>query len=177
MYVKYIGEDDPQHNLVKNKIYKLTEQSNGKYLINGVFVHSDSVVAAYPHPHAALIEEYAKLAIEHDEPWRWFQYRNDPSENWQNCTAHLNFVHTLEFRLKPNPQVIRIGEWDVPTPERKPPLKGTKYYVPDLLSKNRIDPLVWDNSNIDLRLLDRGLVHLSSDAANIHAYALLSLTS
>ncbi|MDX7991371.1 hypothetical protein FE394_10415 [Xenorhabdus sp. Reich] len=177
MYVKYIGEDDPQHNLVKNKIYKLTEQSDGKYQINGVFVHSDTVIAAYPHPHATLIEEYAKLSIEHDEPWRWFQYRKSASEDWQNCTKHLNFTYTLEFRLKPNPKIIRIGEWDVPAPERKPPLKGTKYYVPDLLAKDRIDPLVWDNSNIDLRLLDRGLVHLNSDAANIHAYALLSLTT
>lgn len=176
MYAKYIGKDDPQNNLVKNKIYKLTEQNNGKYLINGVFVHSDTVVAAYPHPHAALIEEYAKLAAEHDEPWRWFQYRKDASENWQNCTKNLIFIQTLEFRLKPNPLIVRIGECDVPVPERKPPLKGTKYYIPDLLSDDCVDPLVWDNSNIDLRLLDRGLVHLNPEAANIHAYALLALT-
>ncbi|MBI6548320.1 hypothetical protein [Xenorhabdus lircayensis] len=175
MHVKYIGEDDPRHNLVKNKIYKLMNHDDGKYLINGVFVHSDTVVAAYPHPHAILIAEYAKLAAENDEPWRWFQYRKNVFVNWQDCTKPLVFNHDWEYRLKPSPQIIRIGEWDVPVPERKPPLKGTTYYAPDILTDNYVDPLIWDNSHLDLRLLNRGLVHLTSDAANTHAHALLSL--
>ncbi|WP_237388280.1 hypothetical protein [Xenorhabdus sp. Sc-CR9] len=174
MYVKYIGEDIPQHHLVKNKIYKLTEQDDGKYLINGVFVHSNTVVAAYPHPHADIIAEYAKFAIENDEPWRFFQYRKYVGTSWQDCAKPLTFNSEWEYKLKPNPQTIRIGEWDVPVPERKPLLKGTTYYVPDLLTENFTDPLVWDNSHLDLRLLNRGLVHLTADAANTHACALLS---
>ncbi|PHM37255.1 hypothetical protein Xmau_03949 [Xenorhabdus mauleonii] len=174
MHVKYIGENDPQHNLVKNKIYKITVNDDGSYMINGTFVHPDSVTAAYPHSHSELIVKYANFAVESDEPWRWFQERTSACVSWQDCTKPLTFDPSCEYRLKPNPQITRIGDWDVPVPERKPPLKGTTYYSPDLLSENFVDPLIWDGSKFDLRLLKRGLVHLTSEAANIHACALLS---
>ncbi|AYA40371.1 hypothetical protein HZS38_07705 [Xenorhabdus nematophila] len=175
MHVKYIGEDVPQHNLVKNNIYELTEQDEGKFLINGVFVHSDTVVAAYPHPYANLIAAYAKFASENDEPWRWLQYRQNLVTGWQDCIKLSAFGPERECSPTPNPGIVRIGDWDVPLPERKPLIKGTTYYVPDLLTENLVDPLMWDNSHLDLRLLKRGLVHLTAKAANIHARALLHL--
>ncbi|MDE9437805.1 hypothetical protein KKI95_18170 [Xenorhabdus bovienii] len=177
-YVRYIGKTSPLYNVVKNRIYEFTEENGSIHLIiNGVHIATPpaTVIAVYPHPHAGLIAKYAELAFENEEPWRGFQYRTNAFDDWRDCSPLLTFNPNWEFRLKPNPQIIRIGEWDVPEPERRPPLNGTRYFIPNLLAHDYVVQALWINDAIDQQALERRLVHLTSDAANTHAHALISL--
>lgn len=74
------------------------------------------------------------------------------------------------------PKTIRIGEYDVPEPVREPLENGAIYWHPELSRIALIDDYEWCNDDIDARLLENGLVHLTEEAAKAHAEALLSLT-
>ena len=73
---------------------------------------------------------------------------------------------------------IRINGIEVPKPLSEAPPLRTQYWTPcitcdgnDLVSANE-----WDDVPTDRHLLHRGLVHLTEEAATIHARAWLSFT-
>ena len=70
---------------------------------------------------------------------------------------------------------IYIGGHRVPVSELDAPEKGKLYYVPSFIG----EPLCyhWANDKFDLRLLAKGLVHLTEENAEAHAKALVSFTS
>ena len=78
------------------------------------------------------------------------------------------------YRIKP--RTIRIGKYDVPEPEREAPMYGQKYYVPSITSEDRVSTRDWIKHSTDFSLLSSGLIHLTIEAAETHAKALLSLT-
>jgi hypothetical protein len=74
-------------------------------------------------------------------------------------------------------KTIKIGEFEVPEPLREAPGEGTRYHCPDLQLPNKTEEHGWEGDKYDLYLLQRGLVHLTKEAAELHARALLSFTT
>ena len=93
------------------------------------------------------------------------------------CEA-LHWPSMQEFwSHTPPKRTIRIGEFDVPEPERRPLEKGQGHFVAILDSLNRSYYRTWDSTVHDFRWLERGLIHLTKEAAELHSRALLSFTS
>ena len=77
--------------------------------------------------------------------------------------------------LRVKPEVILIGGMEVPKPESKAPSLGKMYFTPSLTDEMLYDAMTWKDDSYDEMYLERGLVHLNSDAAIIHAEVLISL--
>lgn len=98
--------------------------------------------------------------------------------NWRVCQPHqaLTYLGVGErassFRIKP--KTININGHEVPEPVREPLAARQYYYLADL----RCDSLrgTWSGDADDLLWLSRGLIHLTREAAEAHAKALLSFT-
>lgn len=78
---------------------------------------------------------------------------------------------------EPPKPTIRIGNMDVPEPEREPLKIGEPYYVPCIYYPGTADSINWNNDTYDIRVLKRGLVHKTREAAEQHAKALIALTA
>ncbi|MDE9455421.1 hypothetical protein [Xenorhabdus bovienii] len=134
------------------------------------------------HVHADLMMECAKLAQETDRPETYFQYRYRPEHNlyddkWREipCVSFL-WCSQYEYRLKP--RTIRIGNIDVPEPVRVVLESEQEYYYPTILSDDGLyGNGIWWGDAYDVVKLNRGLIHLDRESAEIHAKALISLTA
>lgn len=124
-----------------------------------------------PHKHWRLMRDYAQDAQETDRPWDRWQYRYKDGD-WQDETGPFIFYTDFEYRRKP--RTININGIEVPEPMREKPEDGTKYYMP--MCDNEVDFSVWQNSMSDNRWLSWGVCHLTREAAELHAKALLSFT-
>lgn len=126
------------------------------------------------YKHAALMLQYAQDAAETDKPW----------ERWEVRSTHVGWVQLRdnplwfpdgEYRRKP--KTISINGIEVPEPDREPLDAGTLYWIPKLSSTKDVVVFRWAwDGGIDHRNLERGLVHLTEEAAAQHAKALLSFT-
>ena len=74
------------------------------------------------------------------------------------------------------PKTIRIVEYDVPEPVREPLEKDTEYWIANFSLAEMAVRFKWYSDKFDNRVLKNGLIHLTKEAAVIHAKALLSLT-
>lgn len=132
------------------------------------------------HIHADLIMEYAQIAQTDNEPWRYFQCKNKNGD-WDDCQSPVSFWVDREYRRRV--PIIKIGDIDVPEPVREPPEYGTKYYTPDIRGNRGWGgasgclSATWNDDRVDNRLLRRGLIHLNRESAELHAQALIALTS
>ncbi|WP_340618743.1 hypothetical protein [Xenorhabdus entomophaga] len=132
------------------------------------------------HIHADLISEYARLSHITDRPWEYFQYRYADGNDWLEHENDFGFHPEIDFRLKP--RTIKIGEYEVPEPVREPLKQGTRYYMPQVIDHYKEDEDLyeedkWDNVAIDYRRLNKGLIHKDRESAELHAKALIALTS
>lgn len=73
-------------------------------------------------------------------------------------------------------RVIEVNGRTFPEPERVPPKRGTIYWTPYLLATAVVDRS-WYDDDLDMRALNRGLVHLTAEAAEAHIDALLSISA
>ena len=126
------------------------------------------------HKHADVMLEYAKDARESDTPWINWEYMNEISNEWQPLSCNPTWNHTVIYRRKV--KTIRIGEYDVPEPLRVKPNMAETYYIVRFSMVNDVCSSSWINDDIDNKLLSKGLVHLTREAAILHAKALISLT-
>ncbi|MEQ2025381.1 hypothetical protein ABLB84_06230 [Xenorhabdus szentirmaii] len=130
------------------------------------------------HIHADLMMEYAKLAQETDRPWEHFQFKLQGDIEWHNPSAGLAFRDDNEYRLKPH--TIKIGNYDVPEPVRKPLEDGARYYYVNtsyiVCEDSAVSTSLWGNLHGDNIILRRGFIHLTRESAELHAKALISLT-
>jgi hypothetical protein len=129
-----------------------------------------------PHPHAALMAEYAKDAAETDKPWERWEFRENVPDGWFDFAGdHPGWLVDCEYRRKP--LTIRIGEYDVPEPLRDEPEDGEVYWVVDFSSTDTVsDIYTWSGDFIDRFWFNGGLIHTTEEAAQLHAKALISLT-
>ena len=74
------------------------------------------------------------------------------------------------------PKTIRIGEYDVPEPVREPLEDDKEYWGVDPMAEELAWKYKWNNALFCNLMFRRGLIHLTKEAAVIHAKALLSLT-
>ena len=86
----------------------------------------------------------------------------------------LSFLGLCVFKEKP--RTIKIGDFDVPEPMRADIVIGNKYFTPSLASASAIG-CTWLGDGRDYELLRNGLCHETSEAAEVHAKALIALTS
>ena len=92
---------------------------------------------------------------------------------WYEKT-HNDLCYDDEYRIRPS--TIRIGEYDVPEPLREMPARGTTYYVVDTVTPQSPQKYTWVGDTSDTGWFNLGILHSTSDAAVLHAEALLSLT-
>ena len=134
-------------------------------------------VPAAAHPHAGLMMKYAEIAQTTDKPWEHFELRLNDSCVWEAIHFPLRFYSDVEYRIKPEPpKTIRIGEYDVPEPVREPLEDDKEYWGVDPMAEELAWKYKWKNALFCNLRLRRGLIHLTKEAAVIHAKALLSLT-
>lgn len=98
---------------------------------------------------------------------------------------HVDGKHTVPLTnyvliAKPNalslkPKTININGFEVPEPVREPLNEGNRYYMADTTSLMNTE-FVWDNDETDYNALEAGIIHLTKEAAELHAKALLSFT-
>ena len=129
-----------------------------------------------PHPHFDLMMKYVEIAQTTDKPWEAFQVKGFVDE-WVDVSAAILFNENLQYRLKPEPpKTIRIGEYDVPEPVREPLEDDKEYWGVDPTATELAWSYKWNNALFCNLMFRRGLIHLTKEAAVIHAKALLSLT-
>lgn len=135
------------------------------------------------HIHAELMAQYAQDAAETDKPWERWQVRQWHREgsvfvygDWRDCSpSDMTFPNDYEYCRKY--RTININGHEVTEPVRKPPVSGTKYFVPTIGGRYFATEFYWGDDGVDNRCLERGLVHLTEEAAIAHAKALLSFTT
>ncbi|WP_098721509.1 hypothetical protein, partial [Acinetobacter baumannii] len=80
----------------------------------------------------------------------------------------------FEFQLKP--RTIFIGEFEVPEPLREAPEKGTTCSYPSPTVELGVQQFKWNGSKGQLRMLQHGQVHSSSDNAFAHCCAIIKIS-
>ena len=117
------------------------------------------------------------MSIKHLEVKR--AYYNDPEnvvvevadgDVWHTCKGEPTWLAKC-YRIKP--RTIRIGEIDVPEPVREPLNVGETYYIVQATAGTFSMEFTWASDSVDKSLLSRGLIHLTSEAAELHAKALI----
>lgn len=78
---------------------------------------------------------------------------------------------------QPESRTLTINGHEVPEPMRVELELGTQYYEPQILSINKYIRWVWADGETNHRALQRGLIHLTKEAAIAHSEALLSFTT
>lgn len=128
--------------------------------------------AATTHPNADLIRALldGKQLQRKANEWRDVE----PSDV-EMALGELAHPECGWYRLKLS--TIRIGDREVPEPLRVAPLKHTPFWLACPVQGERTQEMEWLGNDIDRRWLADGLVHLTPEAAQAHARALLSFTT
>lgn len=126
------------------------------------------------HVHAELMKQYAEDAMTTDKPWELWQSMDEDGD-WFDLSKPLAFFSNLVYRRKP--RTIKIGSHEVPEPMRVEPKIGQEFWMPDLTSPFfSVICRGWAGYTDEKMWLQRGIIHLSKEACEAHARALLSFT-
>lgn len=129
------------------------------------------------HPQAERMAQYAEDARTHTEPWTLWEWSDD-GVTWACASCHPGWDPNRQYRRKP--RTILINGHEVPEPLRELPPPGSAVYWPDIADGEHVAKHALVGSMLDwpclTRLRSRGLLHLTRDAAEQHARALLSFT-
>jgi len=129
------------------------------------------------HVHAALIQQFAKDALEHDEPGQLWEYSVDDGETWYCFQYQDNPSFSTQFHYRRKQETIDINGHKVPKPLREDEIEDTvHYYMPNFLGDIELS-IRFDSSCFNLSYYVRkGLLHKTKEAAIAHAEALMSFT-
>ena len=92
----------------------------------------------------------------------------------RNFSATVFVDQDHEFRIAVI--YMMIGAMQVPEAVKDTPAKGVQCFCPSLLTTELSKAFKWRNSDSDLTLLERGLVHLYEENAITHAKALIAVS-
>ena len=131
------------------------------------------------HKHAENMALYAQDAMETDKPWERWQYCIDlDAARWHDIKCECPWLPNCSYR--PKPRTININGHEVPEPVREPLVENDAYYYvsfESLYTANGVFESRWhDAAGVSRFRLDKGIIHLTREAAEIHAKALLSFT-
>lgn len=74
------------------------------------------------------------------------------------------------------PELMQIGGESVPKPMMTPPPGEITCWHPNISGSNLADFFTWTGDYFDIRILNRGLCHLTREAAQAHAKALIKVS-
>ena len=83
------------------------------------------------HPHADRMFEYAEDALETEEPWRRWQFKNDGFD-WVDCVEQPGWYIQCEYRRKPKQNEIdteAFNEWYNSTPSNAYPYLSQAWFA------------------------------------------------
>ena len=131
--------------------------------------------------HQELIREYTQELMQGEhQPWKHWEFKHYTDSKWQPLKFAPAWCMFYDYRKAPfepaPPKTIRIGEYDVPEPVREPLEDDKEYWGVDPMAEELAWKYKWDNASFCNKMFRRGLIHLTKEAAVIHAKALLSLT-
>lgn len=87
----------------------------------------------------------------------------------------LESLYGLEFE-KPEPEMVKIGNFEFPKPESEPLKEGEEFYVPDVSDPFYYKKYVWYYDTITRSpMFRRGLIHKTKEAAEQHAKVLVAI--
>lgn len=89
-----------------------------------------------------------------------------------NTTDKIFNSDIVELRIKPS--TILVNGVEVPEPVREPLTNGRQYFLADATEPSRVFRYVWSGSEDDNKWLDAGLIHLTAEAARLHAEAMIA---
>lgn len=124
------------------------------------------------HPHADLMAKAAEIAKTDKEWWKYFEIKTLYFDAWSEMCNEVFFVND-EYRLKP--RYINIAEYQVPEPVRELPDNDDLLWIADITQPTAAQ-LMWTGHPSDILMLERGILHLTKEAAEAHIAALLSFT-
>ena len=131
-----------------------------------------------PHPHAALMLQYAKDAAENEKPWELWFYIRDVSPNvFANIPLKSNPIWDTDIKYFRKPQTIQINGIEVPEPYRGEMKEGQDFYVARPTAPNFCSEDSWDGGVYDVSMRNRGLIHLTLEPAAIHGKAMAAPTN
>lgn len=123
-----------------------------------------------PHQHAASMLLYAQDAAETDKPWERWEFKGDAGFN--GCLKHPEWNAHFEYRRKP--KTITVNGIEVPEPIRETPKIGDQYYLAYPVSSSEFVSYFWTNAREEKMWIEKGLLHLTKEAAIAHAKAMIA---
>ena len=177
-------KDDPAWRSNEEGMFALSICGVELYFYGGTAFPIDTITWTKPKPRPQRVPSF-QVEGQHVYPGDTVYYYGDEKHRWGRemvveKDGFVNGVHadsfskgTATFRLKPQ---LVIGDQSVPLPEREVPAKGTTYFTPSLYAQTYFTEYCWAVETLDLRWLERGLVHLTKEAAIAHGEALVALS-
>lgn len=126
------------------------------------------------HIHAELMLQYAQDAMETDKPWERWEYFSIAINEWKGFSSCPTWSPYYVYRRKQ--KTININGHEVPEPVKNKLTLNTIYYIANIGYGKLFSEYTCGDDGIDNRLFNRGLIHLTKEAAIKHAEALLSFT-
>lgn len=123
-----------------------------------------------PILHAAFLVAWADgkaVEMQYPDSNVWYLVEND---------QELNLFEEPDFKFRIKPRTILINGIEVPEPFRGCLESGQTYWCVHFSYDDGYAPDDWDGSKYQANRLKNGAAHLTKEAAEIHARALLSFT-
>lgn len=100
--------------------------------------------------------------------------RASEAERWEGWHAGALLNEELQVRLVERVRMMHLNGMEFPAPETEAPEDGTICYLP-CVSPNGADPFFWTSTSRHVnKELKAGLIHLTKEAAEAHARAMLN---
>ena len=125
-----------------------------------------------PHPHKDIL-----IAIANGLSTSDVEVKHEQWINWQNGKGYTTWMdsdHARHWQVRLIPKTILFNRQQLPVPMETAPKAGTVVYVVDPSMENKKECwMTWTNTPYQVMLLDRGLVHSTSEAAIEWANAMI----
>lgn len=118
---------------------------------------------------------YYEDAMETEFPWMRWEFRQTPTSEWSPLSKSPRWDSHCEYRRRPG-KVIKIGQHSIPEPVRQELEIGQAYYIPSIVSHDFVFRSQWNGNKYDKSRLLAGIIHLTEEAAALHAKALIQFT-
>lgn len=135
-------------------------------------IHPDDVdPVPIPHPHAALMLEYAKDAAIDAQCWKNWEWRHHGLGRWVSLSGPPSWSASLQYRRKI--KTITIGGIEVPAPLTSVGELKIVYIVSIANQKLYFGAYVENLTSYDI---ERGYAHATEENAIAHAKALIAIS-